>query len=189
MSTPNSLAESLARAYVRESCPCLCPEVQGRASQVLTGLLLGSIAACDAMRLCWSCLGTHAPAQRIMDILSVPPDPLPSPETTDAAKGAGGRQRARGWSKTEEQRLIAGIMRYGTDKWSAIAQFVGSGRTRAQCVQRWNRGLSPEISKGPWTKGEDDRLLDLVLRFGEKSWKQISFNLANRSDVQCRHRY
>jgi len=28
-----------------------------------------------------------------------------------------------------------------------VASFVGNGRTRAQCAQRWSRGLNPKICK------------------------------------------
>jgi hypothetical protein len=124
-----------------------------------------------------------------MQILRVTHDPLPfSPSPQDTRPGAQ-RQRARIWTESEDQRLIAGLHRYGLDNWPAIAEFVGNGRTRSQCAQRWNRGLNPDLCKGPWTGADEDKLESLVARYGEKSWKKVSSHFGNRSDVQCRYHY
>ena len=70
-----------------------------------------------------------------------------------------------------------------------MAQFVGNSRTKAQCCQRWSRGLDPKISKIQWTREEDQKLLDLVAQYGQKSWTKIAAEFGNRCDVQCRYRY
>ena len=35
-----------------------------------------------------------------------------------------------------------------------------------QCHQRWNKVINPEIVKGTWTKEKDEKLVDLVKKYG-----------------------
>ncbi|OHS98645.1 Myb-like DNA-binding domain containing protein [Tritrichomonas foetus] len=100
------------------------------------------------------------------------------------------RKKSKSWTRNEDDRLLAGILRWGTENnWNEIAIFVGNNRTRAQCMQRWSRGLHPHISRLQWTEEEDRKLKENVRLFGEKSWKHISVLHGNRSDIQCRYRY
>lgn len=99
------------------------------------------------------------------------------------------RKKTRPWSQEEDYRMMAAIYKYGISDWAVISTFVGNGRTRSQCSQRWVRGLDPKINKCPWSKEDDERLLACVQSCGEKAWTRISQKLGNRSDVQCRYRY
>jgi hypothetical protein len=93
------------------------------------------------------------------------------------------------WSTYEDSRLLAGIYRYGVNNWAPISRFVGNSRTRAQCAQRWGRGLNPRICKSSWDPSEDLRLVQLVQTYGDKAWTKVSGSMGNRSDVQCRYHY
>jgi hypothetical protein len=95
----------------------------------------------------------------------------------------------RMWTSGEDCRLLCGIYRFGLNSWAQVAKFVGSSRTRAQCAQRWSRGLDPRICKRSWDPGDDRKLMRLVSEFGECSWMKVSSLMGNRSDVQCRYRY
>jgi hypothetical protein len=95
----------------------------------------------------------------------------------------------RPWTAYEDQRLLAGIHRFGLEEWEVVSRFVGNGRTKAQCSQRWSRGLDPKICKRTWSRDDDDRLIGLVALYGEKSWTRVASELGNRCDVQCRYRY
>jgi hypothetical protein len=99
------------------------------------------------------------------------------------------RARAHLWTSYEDQRLLAGMHRFGMDNWQIIANFVGNGRTKAQCSQRWFRGLDPSISKDHWSVEQDTKLIELVAYYGDKSWRRIASELGDRCDVQCRYRY
>ena len=99
------------------------------------------------------------------------------------------KRRLNPWSHIEDIRLYAGITKYGLDNWLAISKFVGNGRTRAQCSQRWNRCLDPHLKKCRWTEAEEEKLQELIKKHGLKAWTLISQNLGNRSDVQCRYHY
>jgi hypothetical protein len=126
---------------------------------------------------------------KLQTILALGEEPLPLPgnHPTDCLNLI--RQRTRPWTEPEDQRLLAGIIRFGLENWQAVAHFVGSGRNRAQCSQRWVRGLDPRISKRGWTPDDDADLINLVSQHGLKSWAKIATLIGSRSDVQCRYRY
>lgn len=42
--------------------------------------------------------------------------------------------------------------------------------------------------KGAWTPEEDEKLIELVSRFGPKSWSQIARDVPGRSGKSCRLR-
>ena len=61
-------------------------------------------------------------------------------------------------------------------------------RTDVQCLHRWQKVLNPDLVKGPWTKEEDERIIQLVDEFGAKKWSIIAQNLPGRIGKQCRER-
>jgi hypothetical protein len=75
------------------------------------------------------------------------------------------------------------------NNWQLIAADVGGGRTKAQCAQRWTRGLDPKIDKSNWSCEEEQKLIDLVQAHGTKQWTKIADAMETRTDVQCRHRW
>lgn len=51
-------------------------------------------------------------------------------------------------------------------------------------------GSSPrQITKGPWTREEDERLVSLLNKYGAKRWTFIARQLGNRVGKQCRERW
>lgn len=98
-------------------------------------------------------------------------------------------RRCRLWTYDEDCLLLAGLLKYGLGDWKSIAFYVGGGRSRSQCFQRWGRALDPKIAKVPWTAEEERVLLELVRKHGEHAWATIAKELGSRSDVQCRYRY
>uniref|UniRef100_A0A8C2ZW46 Transcriptional activator Myb n=1 Tax=Cyclopterus lumpus TaxID=8103 RepID=A0A8C2ZW46_CYCLU len=44
--------------------------------------------------------------------------------------------------------------------------------TREECQHRWQKVLNPELIKGPWTKEEDQRVIELVQKYGGRIGKQ-----------------
>jgi hypothetical protein len=98
------------------------------------------------------------------------------------------RKRPAHWLPDEDERLNNAVKVHGTENWAAVARAVAT-RTRAQCAQRWHRGLNPTIDKSTWSFEEEQRLIDAVLTYGTKAWTRVAAALGNRSDVQCRWRY
>lgn len=149
------------------------------------------------------------PLEKLKTILDVPPQPLPSDSEVDLNFNfsytdsntqskhqpaslsvlSTTKKKFQNWSTIEDDRLICGIIRFGFDNWTTIANFVGNNRTRSQCNQRWTRGLDPHISRDQWTTEESQKLYSLVQIHGEKSWTHIASVMGNRSDIQCRYHF
>ena len=128
------------------------------------------------------------PLDKLKAILDVDEVPIPLSPSFDEP-GANSRKKTRTWTNMEDMRLLKAIHKLGLENWNEVSQFVGNGRTRSQCSQRWIRVLDPRISKSNWTKEEEAKLVELVLLYGEKSWAKVSSKMGNRSDVQCRYRF
>ena len=125
---------------------------------------------------------------RMLDIINCVNEPPPkAPELEEY--GFERRKKTRGWTVIEDNRLIMAVNEYSIVNLGAVAAFVGSGRSRSQCSQRWIRVLDPKLSKMPWKSEEDEMLLSLCKTLGTKSWMKIATKMGKRSDVQCRYRY
>jgi hypothetical protein len=158
--------------------------------QTLTSFIKNELTYSECCDVLTPILGTSEPISKVLTILEVPDNPLPIPVAfSHPSPPHQIRAKTRTWSAAEDQRLLAGVHRFGLDDWPAVAAFVGSGRTKAQCAQRWHRGLDPKISKSHWSADEDEKLVKLVCDLGQKSWSRIAGQLANRCDVQCRYRF
>lgn len=92
------------------------------------------------------------------------------------------------WTKEEDEWLTLLVEHNGDECWEEISRLV-NGRTATQCKKRWEAFLSPELIRGPWTKEEDDKLVDLVSKCGTKRWSFISTYLKGRTGKQCRERW
>ncbi|XP_076869497.1 myb-related protein A isoform X2 [Brachyhypopomus gauderio] len=92
------------------------------------------------------------------------------------------------WSREEDERLKKLVEHHGTDAWRLIANFFPT-RTDGQCQHRWQKVLNPELVKGPWTKEEDQRVIELVHKYGPKRWSVIAKHLQGRIGKQCRERW
>jgi hypothetical protein len=137
-------------------------------------------------------IGGIQPLERIEAILATLELPIPEADestTYVASDGVTQRRKTRPWTHKEDMRLLAGIHKEGMDNWVGVANFVGNGRTRAQCAQRWFRGLDPRICKDQWTSEEEEKLFKLLQDHGLKGWTAIASEMGNRSDVQCRYHY
>jgi hypothetical protein len=170
--------------------PELTPEAREQVQEALMRFLQNPSTFSDCQSVLHSTISRDTPLTRLHEILSVSDDPLPSAPNspiTDASLAL--RRRTRPWTNVEDDRLLAAIGRYGLDNWQQVAHFVGSGRNRAQCSQRWARGLNPRISKKAWSPEEERQLQALVKQYGKKSWAKIASIIGNRSDVQCRYHY
>lgn len=91
------------------------------------------------------------------------------------------------WSKYEDGALKSLVDQHG-ERWDVIGQLL-KDRTDLQCQQRWTKVLNPELIKGPWTKEEDDKVVELVSRYGPKKWTLIARQLKGRIGKQCRERW
>ncbi|XP_053322968.1 myb-related protein A isoform X1 [Spea bombifrons] len=92
------------------------------------------------------------------------------------------------WTRDEDAKLKDLVEQHGSDDWTLIAcHFVS--RSDVQCQHRWQKVLNPELIKGPWTKEEDQRVIELVNKYGPKRWSLIAKHLKGRIGKQCRERW
>ncbi|KAH8354735.1 hypothetical protein KR084_005682 [Drosophila pseudotakahashii] len=91
------------------------------------------------------------------------------------------------WSKSEDVLLKTLVEKHG-ENWEVIGPHF-KDRMEQQVQQRWAKVLNPELIKGPWTRDEDDKVIDLVRSFGPKKWTLIARYLNGRIGKQCRERW
>jgi hypothetical protein len=177
----------LSESYILESCTTAPASVVSELRQIVHHYLNDVLSLDRASAIFKSKIGTSLPLLRISRILSVPGAPI-QPRPSDQ-RSTSARRKTHIWTEYEDQRLLYALHAHGFENWGEVAQFVGNGRTRAQCSQRWFRGLDPRISRVVWTPEEEQRLINLVRIHGQHSWMRIATELGRRSDSQCRYHY
>ncbi|XP_023716949.1 myb-related protein A isoform X2 [Cryptotermes secundus] len=109
-------------------------------------------------------------------------------ETPPTARSGGRKSINKGrWSKDEDGRLKQLVEDYN-ERWDVISLHFPD-RSDIQCQQRWQKVVNPELVKGPWTKEEDEKVVELVKRYGPKKWTVIARHLKGRIGKQCRERW
>jgi hypothetical protein len=153
---------------------------------------------------------TAPPSPRMMDIEGAPaaeitspqppvaraaPTQQPHPEprrsarraASDASAPAERPAKKRDWTPAEDDKLRAALGD-GLTGWKAIAARVGT-RNDAQCRERWEYQLNPEINKSEFTSEEDAYLLALPQ---PGDWKNVVKKLpgpGGRTDMAVKTRY
>jgi hypothetical protein len=140
---------NVAMSYVEQMVPNLSEEHMDALRTAFKQVICGGPRE-DLITLLLDQVGTIDPLSRIVVVLEVPGAPLRAPPAGNAIF-RGFRRKPRSWSSEEDIRLLAGIHRHGLDSWASVAHFVGGGRLRAHCAQRWSRGLDPDIIKSQWS--------------------------------------
>ncbi|XP_029292321.1 v-myb avian myeloblastosis viral oncogene homolog-like 2a isoform X2 [Cottoperca gobio] len=92
------------------------------------------------------------------------------------------------WTQEEDENLKILISNFGKKDWKTIASFL-PGRTEFQCMHRWKKHLDPDLVKGFWSRQEDETIVELVGKYGNKHWSLIARHLKGRVGKQCRERW
>ncbi|XAR68945.1 hypothetical protein NMG60_11000368 [Bertholletia excelsa] len=114
-----------------------------------------------------------------------------SPATTSPAhrRTTGPIRRAKGgWTPEEDDTLKRAVAVFKGKCWKKIAEYFPD-RSEVQCLHRWQKVLNPELVKGPWTQEEDDKIIELVSKYGPTKWSVIAKSLPGRIGKQCRERW
>ncbi|PHT72198.1 hypothetical protein T459_22983 [Capsicum annuum] len=113
----------------------------------------------------------------------------PTPASPTHRKTTGPIRRARGgWTPEEDDTLKKAVSVYRGKCWKKIAELFPD-RSEVQCLHRWQKVLNPELVKGPWTREEDDKIIELVAKYGPIKWSVIAKSLPGRIGKQCRERW
>lgn len=94
--------------------------------------------------------------------------------------------KRRFWLPAEDAKLIELVSLHG-EKWSKIATLM-QGRTGKQIRDRYINSLKPGIRQEAWTKEEDELLIKLYFKIGNK-WSKIAHFLKGRTENQVKNRF
>ncbi|CAN8256630.1 unnamed protein product [Cochlearia groenlandica] len=123
--------------------------------------------------------------------ISTPPQGLIEGTTKTSLGRTSGptRRSTRGqWTAEEDEVLRKAVHSFNGKNWKKIAEYF-KDRTDVQCLHRWQKVLNPELVKGPWTKEEDEMIVQLIQKYGPKKWSTIARFLPGRIGKQCRERW
>ncbi|KAI9378115.1 hypothetical protein POPTR_018G038000v4 [Populus trichocarpa] len=117
-------------------------------------------------------------------------DRIPRPPKLLHGRTSGpARRSTKGqWKAEEDEILRKAVQRFKGKNWKKIAECF-KDRTDVQCLHRWQKVLNPELVKGPWSKEEDEIIIELVNKYGPKKWSTIAQHLPGRIGKQCRERW
>ncbi|XP_059190107.1 v-myb avian myeloblastosis viral oncogene homolog-like 2a [Centropristis striata] len=107
---------------------------------------------------------------------------------SDAAEKKDGTKCRNKWTQEEDENLKILTSNIGQKDWKTISSFL-PGRTEYQCMLRWKKHLNPDLVKGYWSKEEDEKIIQLVSKFGTKHWSMVARHLKGRMGKQCRERW
>lgn len=112
----------------------------------------------------------------------------------------------------QDGKLRAAVAALNGKNWKLVANYL-PGKTEVQCLHRWTKVLNPNLTKGPWTPAvcsllphtahafirpltrtflslqEDEKVRELVQKYGAKKWSAIAAQLPGRIGKQCRERW
>ncbi|KAG2245863.1 hypothetical protein Bca52824_085491 [Brassica carinata] len=115
------------------------------------------------------------------------PSAVASPATVSPThrRMSGPIRRAKGgWTRKRlDETLRQAVGRFNGKSWKKIAEFFPD-RTEVQCLHRWQKVLNPDLIKGPWTQQEDEKIIELVKKYGPAKWSIISNSLPGRIGKQ-----
>ncbi|CAL8337034.1 unnamed protein product [Merluccius merluccius] len=92
------------------------------------------------------------------------------------------------WTQEEDDSLKTLVQKVGPGDWKCISSFI-QNHSEQQCQHRWFKVLDPDLVKGPWTKEEDEKVIELVNLYGNKQWALVAKHLKGRLGKQCRERW
>ncbi|XP_070765891.1 v-myb avian myeloblastosis viral oncogene homolog-like 2a [Enoplosus armatus] len=107
---------------------------------------------------------------------------------SDTAEKKDGTKCKVKWTQEEDENLKILISNFGKKDWKTIASFL-PGRTEFHCMHRWKKHLDPDLVKGFWSREEDEKIVELVEKYGTRHWTMIARHLKGRLGKQCRERW
>lgn len=91
------------------------------------------------------------------------------------------KERQR-WQPEEDALLRAYVKQYGPKEWNLVSQRMGKhlDRDAKSCLERWKNYLKPGIKKGSLTEEEQNLVISLQAKYGNK-WKKIAAEVPGRT--------
>lgn len=92
------------------------------------------------------------------------------------------------WSISEDELLTKLVAESRGVSWNELTHHF-KGKTTQQILERWAKVLDPKLTKGSWTRHEDETIINFVREHGTKSWTKLACLLPGRIGKQCRERW